>query len=297
MRRFTLAAVATSAVVSSLSGSGLRAAGFGLPAAGFRIQAQDSSPEFEVASIKRNTSGDLGNSMRSLPDGTEVMVNSPIRSFLGAAFPSESGQYIGLPDWAQTERYDITVKPPAGTARGQTQQMWRALFAERMKLVAHDETSEQPIYNLVLARSDGQLGPKLKPSSHDCIAESKAARERKEPPKPLTTDADFLDSCGLRFGAGHLIGGGMTLQMLSLQLRGLSGRVVQDRTGLTGFYTIDFTFAMPSQNPGAPGAATDPDAGPSVFTALQEQLGLKLESDKMPLQHVVIDHIERPTEN
>jgi uncharacterized protein (TIGR03435 family) len=253
--------------------------------------------EFDVVSIKRNTSGERGNSMRSLPDGTEVMINSPIPSFIGAAYPSQSGQYIGLPEWATTERYDVTVKPPAGSTREQRRQMWRALFTDRMKLVAHDETTERPIYKLVLAHADGTLGPKLRPSTRDCIAESAAARERKEPPKQPVTDADFLDSCGLRFGPGHLIGGGMTMSMFTLQLRGLSGRVVQDRTGLTGYYALDFRFAMPAQSADATVAGTDPNDSPSVFTALQEQLGLKLEPDKMLIQHVVIDYIERPTEN
>jgi len=256
-----------------------------------------ASPEFEVASIKRNTSGDRGNSMRSMPDGTDVMVNSPIRSFIGAAYPSESGQYVGLPDWVQTERYDVTVKSPAGATREQRQQMWRALFSERMKVVAHDETTEEPIYNLVLARSDGRLGPKLKPSTHDCTAESAVALQRSGPPSPLTTDADFLDSCGMRMGPGHIVGGGMTMQGFTFNLRGLAGRVVRDRTGLTGFYVMDFTYAEPNRTAGGTAATGDPGDAPSLFTALQEQLGLKLEPDKIPLQRVVIDHIERPTEN
>ena len=251
--------------------------------------------EFDVASIKRNTSGTLGNSMRSLPDGTEVMVNSPLRSFIGAAYPSQSGQYIGLPDWATTERYDVTVKPPAGATREQRQQMWRALFTERMKLAAHDETREQPIYNLVVARRDGTLGPNMKRSPRDCIAESAAARARKEPPKPPTTDAEFLDSCGYRMGAGQLVGG-ISTDVLALVLRGIAGRVVRNQTGLTGWYAIDFSYSPPPQ-PDADGVAAGRNDAPSVFTALQEQLGLKLEPDKMLMQHVVIDHIERPTEN
>ncbi len=263
--------------------------------AAFSVTAATQGPlEFEVASIKQNTSGNRGNSMRTMPDGSEVMVNSPVRSFIGAAYLSESGQYVGLPDWAQNERYDVTVKPPAGATRDQERQMWRALFAERMKLVAHDETTEQPIYNLVLARTDGRLGPKLKPSAHDCLAESAAARQRTGPPPPLTTDAEFLDSCGMRMGAGRIISGGITIQSFIFSLRGLAGRVVRDKTGLTGFYQMDFTYAEPAQ---ANGGSGDPGDAPSVFTALQEQLGLKLEPDKMPLQFVVIDHIERPTEN
>jgi uncharacterized protein (TIGR03435 family) len=259
----------------------------------------DSKVEFDVASIKRNTSGTPGGSARSMPDGSEIMVNFTIQQFIGAAYPSQSGEYVGLPDWARIggERYDVSVKPPAGALREQRQAMWRAFFSDRLKLVAHDETSEQPIYNLVPARTDGRLGPKLTPSTHDCIAESAAARQAGGPPPRLTTDAEFLDSCGMRVGNGRLISGGFTIQALAQQLRGLSGRVVRDRTGLTGFYVIDFTYALPTSQPGGTAAAADPNEGVSVFTALQEQLGLKLEPDKMPIQHVVVDRIERPTEN
>jgi uncharacterized protein (TIGR03435 family) len=237
--------------------------------------------------------------MRSMPDGSEVMVNVTVRQFIGAAYPSQSGEYVGLPDWAQIggDRYDVTVKPPAGATREQRQGMWRALFRDRMKLEAHDETTEQPIYNLVLARSDGRLGPKLQPSRHDCLAESAAARARGGPPPQLTTDADFLDSCGMRMGAGRIISGGMTIQGLVPSLRGLAGRVVHDKTGLTGFYSIDLTYGLPIQQAGGPPVSSDPGDAPSIFTAVQEQLGLKFEPDKVPLQTVVIDRIERPTEN
>ena len=267
------------------------------------LRAQDAPAahvEFDVASIKRNTSATPGGGMRSMPDGSSVMTNVTIQQFIGAAYPSQSGEYIGLPDWARVggERYDVTVKPPADATREQRQAMWRAFFVDRMKLVAHDEMVEQPIYSLVLARADGRLGPKLSLSTHDCIAESAAARQRGGPPPQLTTDAEFLDSCGARMGAGRIISGGIAIESFVASLRGLAGRVVQDKTGLKGFYRIDFTYALPNQpaGPGAP-AAADPNDAPSVFTAVQEQLGLKLEPDKMALQRVVIDHIERPAEN
>jgi uncharacterized protein (TIGR03435 family) len=260
--------------------------------------AAQAPVEFDVASIKRHVGDVNGSSMRGMPDGSMVAVNVPIRSIIGSAYPSQSGEYIGLPDWAQSERYDINVKPPAGTGREQMQEMWRRLLTERMKLVAHDEVTDSAIYNLVLARADGRLGPKLTPSKHDCIAEAAAARGRSSPPLPLTTDADFLDNCGMRVGNGRLISGGFTMERLAQQLRGMAGRVVRDRTGLTGFYVIDFTYALPTATGGpAPSVAVDPNEAVSVFTALQEQLGLKLEPDKMPIQHVVIDHLERPTEN
>src|SRR5689334_10950988 len=97
------------------------------------LLAQQTAPiEFEVASIKRNTAATPGGSMRSMPDGSQVMVNVTVQQFIGGAYPSQSGQYVGLPDWARIggERYDVTVKPPAGTARDQSREMWRALFRD-----------------------------------------------------------------------------------------------------------------------------------------------------------------------
>src|SRR4029077_17015229 len=102
--------------------------------------------EFEVVSIKRNTSGNPGNSARTLPDGTQVMTNSPIRAFIMSASPVDAEEVIGLPDWALTERYDVAFKPPAGYTRDQRDQrgeMMRNMFADRMKLVAHIEERER----------------------------------------------------------------------------------------------------------------------------------------------------------
>lgn len=257
--------------------------------------AATQSFEFDVASIKLHGPDNPGSSIATMSDGTFVAVNIPIRNLLGTAYPSQNGEYTGLPGWALSDRYDVTVKPPAGATREQTQQMWRTLFTERMKLVAHDEMREEPIYNLIAARADGRLGPQLARSTHDCAAESAAARQRTGPPPPLTSDADFLDSCGYRVGGGRLVGGGMTMAQIAQQLRGASGRIVRDMTGLTGWYRITFTYG--TGQPPAAGVAPDPNEPASVFTAVQEQLGLKLESDRMRVQTVVIDHIERPTAN
>ena len=250
--------------------------------------------EFDVASIKLHRADDRGSSVGTRPDGTFVAVNIAIGNLLGTGYPSQNGQYAGLPGWALSDRYDVTAKPPAGATREQTQQMWRTLFTDRMKVVAHDETREEPIYNLVVARADGRLGPQLTRSTHDCDAES-AARQRTGPPPPLRTEADFLDSCGYRVGGGRLAGGGMTMAQIAQQLRGASGRIVRDMTGLTGWYRITFTYG--TGQPPAAGTAPDPNEPASVFTAVQEQLGLKLEGDRIQVQTVVIDHIERPTEN
>jgi uncharacterized protein (TIGR03435 family) len=262
------------------------------------ILAAQASSEFDAASIKRHLPETQGGSVRTMPDGTFVATNMTLLQVLVNAYPSQAGEYLGLPDWVNSERYDITVKPPAGTPPGEMRRMWRTLAADRMKLTAHDETVEKPIYNLVLARSDGRFGPNLKKSGHDCDAEIAEARQRAGPPPVPRSDTDFLETCAMRSGNGRIIGGGLTMERLGQQLSGVAGRVVRDRTGLTGFYVVEFTYALPGQAGGpAPSVAADPNEPVSVFTALQEQLGLKLESDKMPIQHVVIDHIERPTEN
>lgn len=254
--------------------------------------------EFDAASIKRHLPADQGSGVRTMPDGSLVATNATLMQVLVNAYPSQAGEYIGLPDWVRSERYDIAVKPPAGSTPAQMRGMWRALAADRMKLVAHDQTSERPIYNLVLARSDGRLGPNLRKSAHDCDAESAAVRQQGPPSAVPRSDADVLDTCAARFSSGRILGGGLTMARFAEQLSDAAGRVVRDRTGLTGFYVVDFTYARPTQA-GAPAAAVaaDPSEAVSVFTALQEQLGLKLQSDTMPVQHVVIDHIERPTEN
>jgi uncharacterized protein (TIGR03435 family) len=108
-----------------------------------------------------------------------------------------------------------------------------------------------------------------------------------------TTDAELLDSCAYRMGNGRLTGGGFTLSALAGQLTNLPGRFVRDKTGLTGYFVIDFAYGRPRDL----SVAADRADPPSIFVALQEQLGLKLEADRMPLQSVVIDHIERPTKN
>jgi uncharacterized protein (TIGR03435 family) len=273
------------------------------------IAAQDPPPrlEFEVASIKRHADGERGGGGGTLPDGTLRMINNPLIGIIGAAYPSESGEYINLPDWVRTERYDIIAKPPptglnrASTEFGRQQrERFRNLFAERMKLAAHDETRDEPIFQLVLAREDRKLGPNIK-SRPDCIAEARARAGGAAPPPPAArsgppTESEIMQGCGGLFGPGRMLIGGTTMQRFASQLRGVAGRYVEDKTGLDGWYSIELRFAPPAGRPNGDVAA-DPNDAPEIFTALREQLGLKLEPARKQLQVVVIDHIERPTEN
>ena len=258
------------------------------------LRAQSPSPApgatgaaFDVVSIKPNNSGPGSFvEFRTLPDGGYTMVNSPIRSIILQASPVPSREVVGLPDWATKDSYDVTVKPPAGSTPEQLREMWRNMFAERMKLVAHIEEHEQSTFALVLARSDGRLGPQLKRSTLDCSPLVPGAT----PAPPPTAPVDPANRCGGGVGRSSIVSGGMAMDQFALRLAGVAGAQVFDRTGLDGWYAFTLRFTRP--NDPAP-----VDDAPDIFTALQEQLGLKLQAEKTQVPVLVVDHIERPTPN
>ncbi len=259
------------------------------------LSAQTPRVEFDVVSIKRSPPDAVGGRMQTLPDGTQIMANVRVSQFITAAAPVPVREVVGLPDWANSELYDVTAKPPADSTPAQRRQMWQLVFAERMKLVAHVEDRERDTFALVLARSDGRLGPQLKPSTLDCRPRPPGS----PPPPPLpepATDNDYLNRCGGRFGNGLIVVGSTTMERLVPSFAGLAGRQVFDRTGLQGNYSLTLKFSPPR----APGATSDaqlPDDAPEFFTALQEQLGLKLQPEKTLVPIFVIDRLERPTDN
>ena len=225
-----------------------------------------SSPAFEVASVKLNTSGENRALFGNAPGGRFNATNVPLRSLVAAAYNSQPG----APD-------NVFM-------------MLRTLLIERFKLVTHRETRELTLYELVLARSDKKLGPQLRPTVVDCVP----ARRGGPPPAP---QPNGRPSCGMLGGAGRIAGGGADIGQLAAQLSRLLNSTVLDKTGLSGQYDVDLTFTPELLSAGGPPPpGVDPD-GPSVFTALQEQLGLKLQSSRGPVDVLVIDHVEHPTEN
>jgi uncharacterized protein (TIGR03435 family) len=255
--------------------------------------AQSPPAEFDVVSIKRHPGTDITASMRTLPDGTTMITNMPISVALSRATTVSSRDVVGLPDWARTERYDITAKPPAGTSRDQQQVMWRAAFADRLKLVAHEEQREKDAYSLVLARKDGRLGPQLTPSTLDCTSGANKAGPTGQPPASIQY---FQTRCAIGSIGNTLASGSIPLDQLARFLSGPAGGEVVDRTGLEGRYA--FTLKFSPQRTAGPSVETTPaDDAPELFTAVQEQLGLKLQHEKRMTTVFVIEHIERPSEN
>jgi uncharacterized protein (TIGR03435 family) len=170
--------------------------------------------------------------------------------------------------------------------------MLRALLAERFKLKVHTETRERPVYQLLVARADGRLGSRLTKSTVDCQAlGARAGGAPASPPQSPTG----RPVCGLRMGPGIFSGGNVSMTGFANALSKFAGRPVVDKTGLAGNWDLEVEY-LPEQIPnlnGAP-APVNPDA-PSLFTALQEQLGLKLEAQRGGVDILVIDSVERPT--
>ena len=277
--------------------------------AGFAsLRAQTPAPaeklKFEVASVRENTADD-GKVMIGLqPGGRFTAVNVPLWDLIRQAFAVQRTQIVGAPDWTETARYDIVAKAESeiprggpGAPIGPMNFMMQDLLEDRFKLRAHRETREMPIYALVLARSDRKLGTGLRASSVDCAAMRGRGARGGPPPGPPPPGERPM--CGMRMGPNQVMAGGVPLANLTQILSQYAQRIVVDRTGLEGNFDIDLTFTpdrMPqgAPPPGAPMPSIDPN-GPSLFTALQEQLGLKLESERAPVEVVVIDHVERPT--
>jgi uncharacterized protein (TIGR03435 family) len=264
-----------------------------------RVQVRAQTPTssaFEVATIKPNRSGNSGWLLAPQPGGRLVAENVPLRALILAAYQLQGVQLLGGPSWLDADRFDIAAKAEGDLPPNQMLPMVRTLLAERFKLAVHTDTRDQPIYALTLSRADGKLGPRLRPSDANCAAAAGGAF-------PTRADPNRPPPCGdFRMGPGSLIATGMTMAGLASRLAGRVSRIVQDRTGLRGVFDLDIEFSPDLlQQPGPPAANANPGATdssvPSIFAALQEQLGLKLESTRGPVDVLVIDHLEHPTED
>jgi uncharacterized protein (TIGR03435 family) len=270
-------------------------------------QNADGPVVFEAASVKRNVSGESNTSMRRAPGGRLNATNAPVALFITFAYQLQPFQLQGAPGWIRSDRFDIVAKldgDPAWVPMSSDQPdplmiAMRSLLADRFKLAVHWETQELPIYALVLARADGRLGPNIHPALVDCAAVTAgvpAAARAGQVTDPNT--ADHV-ACGMRNNAGRFQFGGNPLSVFANGLANQVARTVVDRTGLSGNWDFEFTFTperfRQAQSIGADAPpSVDPD-GPSLFTAIQEQLGLKLESTNGRVKVLVIDHIEQPT--
>jgi uncharacterized protein (TIGR03435 family) len=253
---------------------------FGQPAA--------PRPEFEVASIKLNKSGDSRVMVMPARGGRFTATNIPLEYLVTAAYGIKGFQLSGAPAWFTSERYDIDAKAEGDPSLDAMLRMLQGLWEERLQFKFHRETKELPVYALVVSKPG-----KLRESEGNCGPPPETAPPPREPVKLAAAPCRFM------ILPGHLGSGKAAISQLADALSRLTDRIVVDKTGLTGEYDINLDFTREQGQLQAPleGAPRQDPNGPSLFTALQEQLGLKLESQKGPVDMIVIDHIARPSEN
>ena len=266
-------------------------------------QGDGSAAAFDVASVKPNKSGEPSVRFRLQPGGRLTAQNAPVQSLITFAYAVQPFQLDGGPGWVRSDRFDITAKTdpevpptPPGTV-GPIQLMMRSLLADRFKLKVHRETKDMPTYALVLARSDGRLGDQMTASTTDCAALIAARLQGATGPTPPAQPGARPQCRISTMGPGIVSGDDVAMAQFAQVLSQTMDRVVVDKTGLTALYSFRLEFTPAQLPPGGlpPGAPPiDPD-GPSLFAALQEQLGLKLEAQRSPVEMLVIDSVEQPT--
>jgi len=271
---------------------------------------QGNPPAFEVASIKAAAPQAQGRMMVRMggDPGRVDYANVSLKDVLARAYNVKRFQISG-PSWLDSERYDITAKVPDGVKPDQIPAMLQVLLAERFKMAIHKETKEQPVYALIV----GKNGPKLTKSEESPEgAQPKAVTGPDGVMRQVPKGAMMMEMSGPG-GNARMKANGITLGRLSDMLSNMLDRPVLDMTGLTGNYDVALDVSMedmagmrkmaggPGPGPGASGAdhGPAPEGAPSasIYTAIQ-QLGLKLDPRKAPVEFVVIDRADKvPTEN
>jgi uncharacterized protein (TIGR03435 family) len=258
---------------------------------------------FEVASVKASPQPEpnpfgfpVGATIRMLPGGRFTATQATLRDLIRRAYDLQDVRIAGGPDWGTRNRFDVVAA--AGAAAGATealmQQMLRSLLSERFQLRVRTETREIPVYDLVSARRDASLGPQLRTSTIDCAA----LRLKRGPGGLAPPDgSEPLCQTSFRVGSGTMTIGfqGETSADLARRVIPERDRPLVDKTGLTGTFDGELTFA-PEPLPGFP-RLPGSENGISVFTALQEQWGLKLEPARGSVEVLVIESAQLPAEN
>jgi uncharacterized protein (TIGR03435 family) len=233
---------------------------------------QPLGPTFEVTSVRLHTSDDQRTMMTMQPGGRFVALNIPLRHVIRGAYSVQDDQIVGAPSWIDTDRFDINAKAHDDIRPEQIAPMIQALLADRFKLTTHRDMRELPVLALGRVRRDGPISAGLRLTA--CPELAVDLNERK-PCANISNGVNFLTMRGA------------PIAVFAQYLAPYVNRIVVDRTGLNGRYDIVLKWSPEQQQ-------TPKDDLPSLFTALQEQLGLKFESSKGMVDVLVIDSVERP---
>jgi uncharacterized protein (TIGR03435 family) len=287
----------------TLSGPGPVVSAILLAIAAYGAFAQSADPpRFAVASVKRGEvwiADSVPMAVRPQPGGRLTTLNSPLAFLIQRAYGVQAYQIAGGPPWIKTDGYNIEAKPAANTDPKQMWLMLQALLAERFKLQLHRETRELPVYGLTATKG----GPRLpEPAGGPCTEVFTGPPPKPGEPRPAPPCGPGIQASGTGVSMRGL---NLSVAKFAEFLGTLIGREVVDKTGFTGKFDLHLDFALDDaiaglpfhRGPGDADQSADSAARPSLFTAIQEQLGLKLESAKGPVEVLVIDRVERPAEN
>jgi uncharacterized protein (TIGR03435 family) len=243
------------------------------------------APAFEVASIKRSNAQTSSWSFGEQPGGRWSMRNTPVSTVIREAYPAESKRLVGAPDWVARDAYDIDAKAEGEPSLDRIRLMLQSLLAERFQFASHYAPVEEEVFELMTIQPDDRRRVAMRPSALDCDAIREARRVGRvfEGPPP----ANGAPACGWSSNGEDYRFGGVTMSRFA-QTLSPDGRVVVDKTGLPGHY--EFTLRYTRE-------VVTTDDLPSIFVALREQLGLRLAPGKAMLRALIVDRIERPTEN
>jgi len=269
-----------------------------LMAGGLAIAQTEPGPRFEVASIKPAAPDARGVFIRNMPGGRLNITNMTLKDMIVFAWHVQPFQISGGASWIDSARFDISAKPETPPKDGELPLMLRALLKDRFQLELHEETKELPVYALVV-KKEGKLGPGLTEAKEGGCTPIDTS---KPPPPPAPGKPRALGCGSFMMSPRQLTASSVPVWNLVEPLSRILGRTVIDKTGLTGNFDITLQWTPDEGQPYRPGldgpaAPPSDSAAPSIFTALQEQLGLKLDSQKGPVAIFVIDRAEKPSEN
>lgn len=269
------------------------------------LSAQPATPKFEVASVRRAARPQPGVGVRdavrggpgTADPGQVAYTNLLLKDLLLTAYSVKSYQIAG-PDWLDTERYDVIANIPPGATKEQFPRMLQDLLVERFKITLHHETKDLPLFELVVSRN----GPKLRPWQENPDEQAVPPQAPGAPPPmgkdgfPVVQPGHFVSTTAN--GRVRIAASKLPVSRLAEMLANQLGRPVRDKTGLAGLYDYTLEFSPEGLASGLAAAPPSDQDALSLFTAVQEQLGLRLEQKKEPVDVLVIDHVEKtPTEN
>jgi len=263
------------------------------------LSLSNHGPRFTVANVTANTTGAMRVTMQVRPGGEWEATNVTLESMIRLAYRIQESQLVGGPAWIYNDRFDIVATSSRGAPGPEFGLRMQSLLAERFDLTLHRETRELPVYALV---SGSARGRRLSPSTFDCSAFAR----NNQPPRP--SPPGERPTCGMTAAPGRLTGGGVTMAQMAQTLARYAGRTVIDETGLAGNFdfTLDFKAdgALRGRGPGGglppgppPPGAAPASGGVPIFAAVQEQLGLRLDARRAPVDVLVIDSAAPPVAN